>query len=252
MQRQDKEMKQIITTLFILVCTLAAKAQVGEHRNLYAVGFHGGCNLSSVTFQPKVNQKMKSGLEGGLVLRYTCEKYFKSICSIQAEINYSQMGWEEDILDMDNKPVPSTANPEENEYYRRTLNYVQIPVLAHLRWGKEYNGASFYFNAGPQLGYLMSEKTATNFTPETANYSKRTNKVTAQDTMKVENAFDYGITAGLGLEIHLRKIGRFQLEARYYYGLGNLYGDSKRDYFGVSRSSNITIRAAYLIDLYKD
>ena len=67
--------------------------------------------------------------------------------------------------------------------------------------------------------------------------------------MKVENKLDYGITAGIGAELHVKNIGRFQLEARYYYGLGNLYGDSKRDYFASSRSANITIRAAYLFDL---
>ena len=245
-------MKNLLIIIFVLLYPQMLIAQVGEHRNLFAVGIHGGCNLSNVTFQPKVNQKMKSGIEGGVLLRYTCEKYFKSICSIQAELNYSQMGWEEDILDINNNPVPSKANQEENEYYRRTLNYIQIPVLAHMRWGKEYNGASFFFNAGPQIGFMLSEKTETNFSPETANYSVRTNSITAQDTMKVENKFDYGITAGIGFELHLKKIGRFQLEARYYYGLGNLYGDSKRDYFGVSRSSNITIRAAYLIDLNKD
>lgn len=243
-------MKKSLYTLFILLATsLAAKAQVGEHRNQYSVGVHGGLNLSSVTFQPKLNLKMKQGIEGGVMLRYTCEKYFKSICAIQAEVNYSQMGWEEDILDLQNNPVPSKENPEENEYYRRTINYVQIPILAHMRWGKEYDGFSFFFNAGPQLGYLLSEKTESNFTPQTGNVSLRANKITAQHTMEVEHKFDYGITAGLGLEYSLRRIGRLQIEARYYYGLGNLYGDTKRDYFGCSRLSNITLRAAYLYDL---
>ena len=163
-------------------------------------------------------------------------------------LKYNSIG-EEDILDIKNQPVPSTKNPEENEYYRRTLNYIQVPILAHLAWGKESNGLNFFFNAGPQFGFLQSEKTETNFTPETANFQDRTNKVVAQDTMKVENKLDYGITAGIGAELHVKNIGRFQLEARYYYGLGNLYGDSKRDYFASSRSANITIRAAYLFDL---
>lgn len=242
-------MNKIISTLFILLCPLMAKAQVGEHRNQYAIGVHGGCNLSRVKLLPKVNQKLKQGIDAGLIVRYTCEKYFKTICAIQAEINFSQMGWEEDILDIKNQPVPSTKNPEENEYYRRTLNYIQVPILAHLAWGKESNGLNFFLNAGPQFGFLQSEKTETNFTPETANFQDRTNKVVAQDTMKVENKLDYGITAGIGAELHVKNIGRFQLEARYYYGLGNLYGDSKRDYFASSRSANITIRAAYLFDL---
>ena len=67
--------------------------------------------------------------------------------------------------------------------------------------------------------------------------------------MKIENTFDYGITAGAGIEYSHPKIGHFLLEARYYYGLGNLYGDTKRDYFGRSNFGNIIIKATYLFDL---
>ena len=69
--------------------------------------------------------------------------------------------------------------------------------------------------------------------------------------MPVENKFDYGITAGLGAEWCIPKAGRFILEARYYYGLGNIYGNSKRDYFGKSNFGNIIIKAIYLFDLIK-
>ena len=36
---------------------------------------------------------------------------------------------------------------------------------------------------------------------------------------------------------------------RYYYGLGNIYGDSKRDYFGSSNFGTITIKLTYLFDI---
>ena len=228
-----------------------AKAQVGEHRNQYAIGVHGGCNLSRVELLPKVNQKLKQGIDAGLIVRYTCEKYFKTICAIQAEINFSQMGWEEDILDIKNQPVPSTKNPEENEYYRRTLNYIQVPILAHLAWGKEYKGVSFFVNLGPQFGFYLSEKTKSNFNVKDCNMNDRVSTVVAQDTMAVENKFDYGIAVGAGMEYTVPKVGHFLIEARYYYGLGNIYGDSKRDYFGSSKFGNIIIKAAYLFDITK-
>ena len=41
------------------------------------------------------------------------------------------------------------------------------------------------------------------------------------------------------------------LEARYYYGLGNIYGSSKRDYFSKSNIGNIVIKATWLVDLSK-
>ena len=124
-------------------------------------------------------------------------------------------------------------------------------MLAHLAWGKEGHGAQFFVNLGPQLGAYLSESTKMNFNFKDINLSDRANTIVAQDTMAVENKFDYGIVAGAGLEYTIPKIGHFLLEARYYYGLGNLYGDSKRDYFGSSNLSNIVIKVSYLFDIRK-
>lgn len=240
--------------LFMLLFPVMLHAQIGEHRNDFAVGFHGGVTLNTMNFMPKVNQKMYQGYQGGVMFRYTCEKYFSTICSVQAEINYAQLGWDEDIIDKNDKPVPS-FNPQtgafdgEPERYKRTINYIQVPILAHLAWGKEHRGVNFFFNAGPQFGIYQSESTDTNFSMDKINFGDRSSTICAQDSMAVENKLDYGIAAGLGIEAHIRHIGRFQLEGRYYYGLGNIYGDSKRDFFGTSAHGTIYIRAAYLFDL---
>ena len=69
--------------------------------------------------------------------------------------------------------------------------------------------------------------------------------------MPVEKKLDYGIAAGLGLEYSNRHVGHFLLEARYYYGLGNIYGSSKKDYFGKSNYGNIVVKATYLFDIVK-
>lgn len=242
------KVKRCVVSMSMLLLSVVTMAQVGSHRDQFTVGVHGGVNLSNVSFLPKVNQSMLQSKVGGLVVRYTCEKYFSTICAIQAEVNYSQIGWKEDILDADDVPVPSLGdgNPE---FYKRTMNYIQVPLLAHLAWGKEERGLRFFFNAGPQVGFFLNDKVSTNFTPKTANFDKRVNDIVAQDTMAVENKFDYGIAAGAGVELHIKHVGRFQLEGRYYYGLGNIYGDSKRDYFAQSSHGVITIRAAYLLDL---
>ena len=77
------------------------------------------------------------------------------------------------------------------------------------------------------------------------------NTIVAQDTMAVENKFDYGIAAGIGMEYATRKAGSYIIEARYYYGLGNIYGNSKSDYFGKSNFGQIVIKATYLFDIIK-
>jgi hypothetical protein len=119
-------------------------------------------------------------------------------------------------------------------------------------WGRETKGFQFFFQAGPQLGYLVSESSKReNFTMNNYNSSSRTSPVVAQDTMNVENKFDYGIAAGVGLEYSHPKLGHFILEGRYYYGLGDIYGNSKRDYFGRSNNNNVIIKLTYLYDIRK-
>lgn len=237
------------TLLYILLfIPLAANAQIGEHRNDFSVGLNGGYVLSNISFTPEVPQGMHGGMTGGLSFRYVCEKYFKTICSVYAEINHSQLGWKEDIKTREDKPVIN-AETGKAENYSRTINYIQIPVMAHLAWGREEKGFNFFVNLGPQFGVYLDESTSMNFTLENRNVEERATSVIAQDTMKVEKRFDYGIALGLGAEYSIPRAGHILLEARYYYGLGNIYGDTKRDYFGSSNFGNIIFKLTYLFDI---
>lgn len=239
-----------IVFVLLFSCATVASAQIGQHRNDFSIGVNGGYTLSNVGFTPKVTQSLLGGTTAGLSWRYVCEKYFSTICSIYGEVNYTQMGWKERILTTDNQPVINAVSglPEQ---YSRTLNYLQVPVFAHLAWGKEHSGMQFFFQLGPQFGYLLSEKTTTNFNFKDRNTADRSNVVCAQDTMAVENKFDYGIAAGAGIELSVRRVGHFLLEGRYYYGLGNIYGDSKRDYFSKSNNSSIVVKLTYLFDMVR-
>lgn len=241
-------MNRHIITLLLLLLPLGVVAQIGEHRNTLSVGVSGGYNLTTVRFTPKVVQSMKGGLTGGLAMRYTVEKYFSTIASIAAEVNYGQLGWKEDIRDLNDQPVINAVTGVA-EQYERTINYIQVPIMAHLAWGRENRGVNFFVNAGPQFGVYLSESTKSNFDWDKRNMADRANSICAQDTMAVENKFDYGIVAGAGIEFANPKVGRFLLEGRYYYGLGNIYGDSKRDYFGSSNFGTITIKLTYLFDI---
>ena len=56
---------------------------------------------------------------------------------------------------------------------------------------------------------------------------------------EVENKFDYGITAGAGLEVSTG-IGHFLLEGRYYMGLSDFYRTRKE--ISSKRSAHSFIR----------
>ncbi len=241
---------KVLISIFLLGVTMKMMGQIGQHRNDFSIGANAGYALSNVGFTPKVTQNMHTGATFGFSTRYVCEKYFKTICSIYAEVNYTQMGWKENIRNTENQPVLNTVSGIA-EQYERTLNYLQIPIFAHLAWGRESRGFQFFFQAGPQFGFLLSEKTTTNFNFADRNTTDRASQVCAQDTMSVENKFDYGIAAGLGVEYTIPKVGHFILEGRYYYGLGNIYGDSKRDYFAKSNNNAIVVKLTYLFDITK-
>ena len=82
------------------------------------------------------------------------------------------------------------------------------------------------------------------------NTSMRPNGVTYQYGREIDNKLEYGIAGGLGLELST-KIGHFILEGRYYYGLSDIYDNSKKGFFGRSANQSIVIRGAYLLDLIK-
>jgi hypothetical protein len=235
----------------VFFVALGARAQIGEHRNVFSIGGNAGMVMSNVGFTPEVSQGWHSGVTGGMSFRYTCEKYFSTICSVSAEVNYASIGWKQDILTVTDQPVINDNGSAES--YSRTMNYIQIPVFAHLAWGREKRGFNFFVQAGPQIGVFVSESTSKNYDQPnlSTDGTGRANQTVAQESMPVENKFDYGIAAGLGMEYSHPKAGHILLEGRYYYGLGDIYGNSKKDYFGKSNHGNIVIKLTYLFDITK-
>ena len=237
--------------ILLMLAPLALKAQVGEYRTDFAVGVNGGYMMNKISFQPDVPQNMMGGLTGGLSLRYTCEKYFKSICAIVAELNYAQVGWKERILTMEDEPVPLHGDPTQSLQYCRKMSYIQIPVMARLGWGRERKGFQAFFQIGPQVGIYLNESTNTNLEDNRATQTKRSSIIVDQEWMPVEKKFDYGIAGGAGIEFSHPKVGHFLLEGRYYFGLGNIYGNTKQDYFGKSNHGTIVIKMSYLFDVIR-
>lgn len=252
MRNYQETMRNYLVSLLLLLMTSGAYAQIGDYRNELAVGVSGGYVMSNVGFGTKtVPQGWLGGMTGGLTVRYTSEKYFNSICAVVAEVNYVQTGWKEDIRDINDEPAYYVDDTEKQNplYYERHMNYLQIPVMARLGWGRERKGFQGFFQLGPQIGLFLNESTRTNVVMGYGTQVERVSHVVAQDTMAVENKFDYGVAAGLGLEFSHPKAGHFVLEARYYYGLGNIYGNSKSDYFGKSNFGNIVVKFSYLFDI---
>ena len=235
---------RLIFFFLLLLSAMPILAQVGEPRSAIAIGFNGGVSMNSIGFDPTIKQKQYIGPSMGATLRITSEKYFKSLCSLQIELNYSQLGWNENVMNSESVELPDT--------YKRRLDYIQLPFLARMAWGYEKRGAMFYVLAGPQIGYCFNEKSIRGnvWTTNAEGNPDRPNNMYAQYDMKLDKKFDYGITAGLGLEVNT-KIGHFLIDGRYYYGLSDVFNNGKKDVFSRSNNGTIIAKFTYLIDIRK-
>lgn len=234
MERYRMKLKTLLpATLLLSALAAPLHAQMGEQRYNFTVGINGGVNLNSVSFSPSIQQKNLMGPTGGITLRYVSERFFRMICGVQLEVNYSQHGWDEYYQDY----------PELQ--YTRKMNYVELPFLAHLAFGKEGYGMQFFINAGPQIGFFLNESHT-----QSGPWEDFSGITVEQHDMPVENKFDYGITAGVGVELRT-KVGHFQVEGRYYYALSDFYHSTKKDYFARSAHGVIGIKMAYLFDITK-
>jgi hypothetical protein len=228
---------KLLATLVLCAAPALLKAQVGQPRNDFAVGVNGGYLINRVSFNPTIKQNWKGGETFGISLRYTCEKYFSAVCAVVAEVNYANMGWKELIETSD-------------ETYSRDVRYVQVPLFARLGWGRERRGAQFFFQVGPQLNYCIGEKAHLGGDWTVDNPGRRPNGIVEQYTLDVENKFEYGIVAGLGVELSTRA-GHFLLDGRYFYGLSDMFHNGKKDPFGRSANGAIQLKLSYLFDIIR-
>ena len=128
------------------------------------------------------------------------------------------------------------------------MNYIEVPLLAHLAFGKE-KSLQIYLNLGPQIAFLLGDSRKTSGDME-GMLNENLYVETEQHDMAIDNRFDYGITGGLGVELHT-KLGHFLVEGRYYFGLADIFSSSKKDYFDRSANGSIIVKATYLFDLTK-
>ncbi len=215
----------IMMALAFITPTLSAQTHYNSN---VAIGVKGGATMSEVFFNPSVRQKLHLGMTGGVMIRYVEEDHFGLI----GEINFVQRGWAE--------------NFEKAPYnYSRTLNYVEIPVMAHIFFGRR---GRFFFNAGPQIAFFLSESTKANFDPKemsTLPNFPYNNRMNQQMLIDVSQKIDYGISAGIGGEFNLNKRNSISLEARFYYGLGNILPSKRTDTYHASNQMTISASVGY-------
>lgn len=222
---------RLIIIAMAMIIGMAASAET-HYKPHISIGGRAGASLGQVSFSPSIKQSWNQGTTGAITFRYTEEKIFGLI----AELGWVQRGWEE--------------NYELDPFsYNRTLTYINLPLLTHIYFGSpRFKG---FVNLGPQVAYLIGESTSANFDYKNvgtvAGYPSK--RRTEQLDMDIKNKFDYGICASIGCEFYVQPRHSILLEARYYYGLGNIFPAAKADVFGASRPMSIEVSVGYFFRL---
>ncbi len=246
----------MIKRLLVLFLGILFYGQIGAQKKEFTpewnIGVGFGPTFSSLSIIPtypvlSVKTKSVSQFHGGVAVRYITEKNLGFI----AELNYSQMGWEENFEGKEYELPDGTLYPGADTIFQHThkLNYLEIPFLTHIYFGG--NKVRGFFNIGPKIGLLLSESESINEKlREYLNQEPDPNKAAiGQYGKKADKKIDYGLTAGAGVELRTG-IGSFALEGRYYMGFGDIYNNRKSDYFSRSANRVISAKLTYYIKAF--
>ena len=184
------------------------------------LGAGGGATMSTITLVPQyLDKNYLFAANAGLSMRYMSEKHF----GIQLELNYFQSGWKDDF------GYGSTNS------YRREMSFIELPFLMHARIASKSIG--FYLNLGPKFSFFLSESEYLDSDLSYAYHNKA-----------AETPFQWGILGGGGFEVILKQ-QRFGLEARYYFGLSDIFSNAVVDDFVSSNLQQISLNLMYYFRL---
>ncbi len=221
-------MKRFFFSLVAVLAGLSTCLAQTHFDSRVDIGARGGLTFSTVSFKPSISGKFGMGSTAGVTFRYSEENHFGLI----AEVNFVQRGWAEKFEDLPYK-------------YQRTLNYIEIPIMSHIYFGRR---GKFFINAGPEVAYYLGDHISSNFdytdTSGLQGFHDK-NRREEQLTMKVSQKLDFGIVGGLGGEFSINRRNSVVVEARLYYGIGNVMPSGRQDTFSLSNQLSIAVTAGY-------
>lgn len=140
-------------------------------------GIKGGLNLSSLSTDGNNDKNLKLGLNAGVFAKFPVAESF----SVQPELLYSNKGIK---LNYDQAGIEGET--------KFNLDYIDLPVKLIFNLSDD-----FEFQFGPYVGYMINAKTSTN-----ANILNQF-QINSEDEINQDrfNAFDFGLTAGLGFTL---------------------------------------------------
>lgn len=169
-------MKKLFILVTATVISYATQAQP-------TFGIKGGVNYSNLSGDLRDESRFnnKLGFNAGI---YFNAPIISDFLSLQPEVLYSNKGFK-----YDDKVTTSLLGGETRYEGTANFNYIDVPILAKIK------AAGLFFEAGPQLSYLVSVN------DKTKEYNSRGELVARTTSEKSKEGyadFEIGYAAGIG------------------------------------------------------
>lgn len=106
------------------------------------------------------------------------------------------------------------------------LHYVELPILMNLNFGSQL--CRWIFNLGPQIGYCVKD-----------------------ESNSIDHPFDWGLAAGTGFYIQTSKAGIYELEIRFDFSFGGVYGTKVTDSYKMASPMDLSINLGWYMPIRK-
>ena len=152
------------------------------------------------------NFHMISGFQAGLI----ADCPINDVLAIQPGARFAMQGFADKY----------TSNGDVVRTF--SLYYLQIPVNVQYRWNV-YEETNVLFQAGPYAGVGLFGRQSFNRKGNSQDLTDSQKKITFGSGNDIQNGFDYGIGAGVGIEFF-----RFQFMVAYDFGLNKMTFDKPK------------------------
>lgn len=205
-----------ILSVFLFCCMISASVRAQSDR-VWSIGPEVGASFSKHGMDAD-DSDYKAGLVAGGFVTYSIRDTY----GFTAKVLFNQKGGQSDDGEL-----------------KEQLNYIEIPVLARLFFNREgtvrpniFFGPSFGFLTGARWkagdgDYQNVEDLGLDIFDDVNSYKD------------VYNTFDFGLGAGLGVNIRVGNEMYFIIDARYTYGFSDIYKEAG----GTVNNQNVAITA---------
>jgi len=212
-------MKKVMIIVAVLGIGFVSKAQT------FSIGPTGGFGHSWIT-NTNGDTKFNPAWNAGIAAIYSTNSHF----GIGADVTYSAEGNKVNNL-------TGVADGADNVKSIVNANYIRVPVKAIYFFGDNNSAVRPKVYAGPSFGFLTGGKT-------NVNVDGVVSKTDTKDQIK---NFDFGATAGAGLNFKVAPRTWLNTDVAYYQGLTDIT-ESKNT---TKRNGNVGVNVGLLVGLGK-